>query len=107
MATGSTVGGHERSALVGEGVEDNGVVVTCDSKETNHLDKDTSAGTLVVGGVEHASSVTKHVKSSGRKIAVAILNKGLVTDTEVDTLTRIDIGVEAAIGLICSKVGMV
>ncbi len=106
-AAGATVGGDHVSCNVTEKAEDDLVVGVVDSTVYDTIVPDIAAGTLAVGGVVHAAGVSEVVKKAGVSIAVSISNVGSVTVISVDTVTAIDIGVEATIGLLCTKVGIV
>lgn len=107
MAAGSTVGGEGVPAKVVEGVEDKVDVGEVDSVVSVFEVCDTATGTVVSGCIFHAAGVSCCVKVVGRYIAVTVRNKGLATGGEVESVTEFAMGLEASIGLMCSKVGMV
>lgn len=100
-----SVGGFDVTIGVAEGVEDNvdvGVVVT-----VNVGLYDATTGSVVSGCIFHACGVSVVVCVCGSLMASTLINFCVLSVDSVDAVTSFDIGFEASIGLMCTKVGIV
>lgn len=106
-ATGSTVGGDGVPWWVAEYVEDDTEGVRCDTVFHVLIGKDASTGTVVLGMMFHATGGSCMVWKYGSSIGLTIRNFVLFAVVEVEHVSEVAAGFEPAIGLICTKVGMV